>query len=142
MERHTTTLEYEFDGWLYRAEVPTEAPKREGANRVVKSHVWEDFERRVTRQIVRSGARGPKTFRFLRGFCGHSIVRLAELLDVDRTTVHRWEAGDVPVPRVALAMLMAMAARKARTTVEPTALLSRLARPEADEPRVVDLDAA
>ena len=138
---HTESLEYELDGTLYRGEVPTGPPKKPGRPRVVKGDDWQAFEAAVVRRIVALGASGPETFRFLRSFCALSMVDFAKLIGVDRTTVHRWEAGDVPIPRATTALVMTMAAKKAKVRTDVTNVLARLGE-EGERPEVVEVEAA
>lgn len=111
MTQHTI-LERQIDDTVYRMEVPTEAPKRDRANRVIKDAHWRGFEDRIAEHIVTTGVCGSEGFRFLRKFCGYSMVQLGTMLGVDRSTVHRWEAGKMPIPRSTMGLVMGMAAAR------------------------------
>jgi putative zinc finger/helix-turn-helix YgiT family protein len=47
----------------------------------------------------------PEQIKFLRKYLGWSSVRFAKKIGCDRTTVHRWETGDVKMPKSAERLL-------------------------------------
>ncbi len=65
----------------------------------------EAFELIVAGFLAQHGAATPNTFRFMRKAVGLGAGELAELLDVTRETVSRWENGKQPLERRALAIV-------------------------------------
>ena len=99
----------------------------------------ERFEAKTARRIRALALRGPETFNFCRKFAGLGVQELADLLDVDRRTVSRWEHGDVEIPKPVMALLTLLADEHARGKSN---LKDQLSRPEATPPRNINVDAA
>jgi len=65
----------------------------------------EAFELIVAGFLAQHGASSPGSLRFMRKAIGLPAGELAELLDVTRETVSRWENGKQPLERRALAIV-------------------------------------
>jgi len=63
------------------------------------------FELGVALFISRNGARSGEEFAFMRKAIGLPATELAELLDITRETVSRWERGHQPLERRAVVIL-------------------------------------
>ena len=99
----------------------------------------ERFDAKTARHIRALALRGPETFKFCRKFAGLGVQDLADLLDVDRRTVSRWEHGDVEIPKPVMALLTLLADEHSRGK---STLMTQLSRPQAKHPREINVDAA
>ena len=97
----------------------------------------EFAEREAAKQVVISGIATDKAFRFLRTTLGLRAIDLATMIDVSPATISRWEHGEVPVDRRAMAILGTMMLEKLEGGIGKTrAVLGALADP-VKEPRTI-----
>jgi len=68
------------------------------------------FELGIAAHVAQVGARSGEEFAFMRKTLGFSATELAELLEVARETVSRWERGHQPLERRAVAILSELVA--------------------------------
>jgi len=99
----------------------------------------ERFEAKVVRRVRTHALRGPETFTFCRKFSGLGVQALADLLDVDRRTVSRWEHGDVEIPKSVMALVALLADEHSKGK---SRLMDQLSGPTKKRPKVIDVDAA
>lgn len=99
----------------------------------------ERFEAKTARRIRALALCGPETFNFCRRFSELGVQELADLLDVDRRTISRWEHGDVEIPKPVMAIIALLADEHSRGKSHLKAQLSR--RPHK-RPKNINVDAA
>jgi DNA-binding transcriptional regulator YiaG len=133
-------VELTLDGVTFRGRVPTmthkELPELGG---LIDLRDLERFDGKTARRIRAFGLRGPQTFKFCRTFCEVGVQELADLLDVDRRTVSRWQHGDVEIPKPVMVLLALLADEHSRGKSN---LMTQLSGPEANHPREINVDAA
>jgi DNA-binding transcriptional regulator YiaG len=66
------------------------------------------LERLAAQQLVARGIRSGREFKFVRKVAGFSATEVADLFEVRKETVSRWERGEVEVPRTAAYTLGAL----------------------------------
>jgi putative zinc finger/helix-turn-helix YgiT family protein len=97
-----TTAEVEHSvkvaGRTYRISVQSDRCSSCGAGFIPVNALIE-AEMRIAAELARTGPNTGETFRFMRKALGMSMTELAELLDVTRPALSRWENGHVPVDR-------------------------------------------
>jgi DNA-binding transcriptional regulator YiaG len=136
-----------LDGVTFRGRVPLltrkDLPELEDIidehGNLIDGRDLEHFEGKTARRIRALGLRGPQTFKFCRAFCELGVQELADLLEVDRRTVSRWQHGDVEIPKPVMALLTLLADEHSRGQ---STLMNQLSRPEAKHPRNINVDAA
>lgn len=99
----------------------------------------ERFEAKTARRIRALALRGPETFNFCRRFSELGVQELADLLEVDRRTISRWEHGDVDIPKPVMALVALLADEHSRGKSH---LMRQLSRPRGKRPKEIDVDAA
>ncbi|MBW1875998.1 MAG: hypothetical protein JRE45_15685 [Deltaproteobacteria bacterium] len=143
----TDEVKVSLDGVTFRGRVPvlTEGDRPDLADIIEEFGVLTDardlerFEAKVVRRIRILGFRGPETFRFCRASSELGVQELADLLDVDRRTVSRWEHGDVEIPKPVMAIVALLADEHSRGK---SLLMDQLSRTTKKRPRTIDVDAA
>ena len=65
-------------------------------------------------RIFAEKLRGPQSFRLCRSFGEMSMQAVADLLQVDRRTVQRWESEESPVPPWAMLLVAKMADERSK----------------------------
>lgn len=95
--------EIHLDGVVYTASI---AVDESGTSTAAQVGAWQ---KAIARQAAEAGAAGPQVQRWLRKTSNLTSAQLAHLLDVDRTTIYRWEAGILPIPRASWVALVALA---------------------------------
>lgn len=136
-----------LDGVTFRGRVPLltrkDLPELEDIidehGNLIDGRDLEHFEGKTARRIRALGLRGPQTFKFCRAFCELGVQELADLLEIDRRTVSRWQHGDVEIPKPVMALLTLLADEHSRGQSN---LMNQLSRPEAKHPRNINVDAA
>jgi transcriptional regulator with XRE-family HTH domain len=98
----------------------------------------ERFEGKTARRIRALALRGPETFNFCRRFSELGVQELADLLDVDRRTISRWEHGDVEIPKPVMAIIALLADEHSRGKSH---LKTQLSRPQYKRPKNINVDA-
>lgn len=91
-------------GRTYRTAFPAEKCDRCGDVTFDGLH-QHAFELGIALFISRNGARIGEEFAFMRKAIGLPAIELAELLDVTRETISRWERGHQPLERRAVVIL-------------------------------------
>ena len=105
----TTELKIKLDGRTFRGRVPCSvSKKRPELGPLIDSKDLEVFEGKVAQRIFAQKLRGPQSFRLCRSYCAMSMQAVADLLQVDRRTVQRWESGESPVPPWAMLLVAKM----------------------------------
>ena len=138
----TTELKRKLDGRTFRGRVPCSMSKaRPELGPLIGSEDLEVFEAKVVRCIFGQKLLGPESFRFCRSFCEMSMQTVAELLQVDRRTVQRWESEETPVPPWAMLLVSKMADERAKGRAVMRTWLTELAD-EKGRPTDIDVDAA
>jgi len=99
------------------------------------------FEGKMVQSIFARRLLGPESFRFCRKFCEMSMQAVADLLQVDRRTVQRWESEESPVPPWAMLLVSKMADERSKGRAVMRTWLTELADEEA-RPTEIDLDVA
>jgi transcriptional regulator with XRE-family HTH domain len=99
----------------------------------------ERFEGKTARRVRALGLRGPETFNFCRKFSELGVQELADLLDVDRRTISRWEHGDIEIPKPIMAIVALLADERSRGKSQ---VQKQLSAPKKKPPKEIDVDAA
>ena len=136
-----------LDGVTFRGRVPVMSGKEhpelddliEKFGALMDLRALERFEGKTARRVRALGLRGPQTFKFCRSFCELGTQQLADLLDVDRRTISRWQHGDAEIPKPVMALLTLLADEHSRGK---STLMTQLSRPQAKHPREINVDAA
>ena len=111
----TTELKIKLDGRTYRGQVPCSfSKKRPELGPLIHSDDLEVFEGKIAQRIFAEKLRGPQSFRLCRSFCELSMQAVADLLQVDRRTVQRWESEESPVPPWAMLLVSKMADERSK----------------------------
>jgi DNA-binding transcriptional regulator YiaG len=139
----STTL----DGVTFRGRVPLMTQEEHPAlgdliekfGGLIDGRDLERFEGKTIRRIRTLALRGPETFTFCRKFAGLGVQELADLLEVDRRTVSRWERGDVDIPKPVMAIVALLADEHSKGK---SSLMDQLSRPTKKRPKEIDVDAA
>jgi DNA-binding transcriptional regulator YiaG len=119
-------MKREIDGRSFSGVVPATRCNKCGEELI--SGPWLGaFDTALTAQLARSGAVGPRGFRWLRGRAGLESRQLAALLDVSPGTVSRWENGKKPLERRAVALVAALALEALGEPAHTRELLGKLA---------------
>jgi len=127
----TTELERKLDGRTLRGQVPCAVSKsRPELGPLID--VQSIFAQRLL---------GPESFRFCRKFCAMSMQAVADLLQVDRRTVQRWESEESPVPPWAMLLVGKMAEERSKGRAVMRSWLVELAD-EEERPTEIDVDVA
>ena len=138
----TTELKRKIDGRTFRGQVPCSvSKKRPDLGPLIE---WDDlgvFEGKIVQSIFAQKLIGPQSFRFCRSFCEMSMQAVADLLQVDRRTVQRWESEESPVPPWAMLLVAKMADERSKGRAVMRTWLTELADEEA-RPTEIDLDVA
>jgi DNA-binding transcriptional regulator YiaG len=143
----TDEVKLTLDGVTFRGRVPvlTHEDLPELADvidkfgELIDGRDLERFEGKTARRIQALGLRGPQSLKFCRSFCELGVQELADLLDVDRRTVSRWQHGDVEIPKPVMVLLALLADEHTRGKSN---LMTQLSGPEANHPREINVDAA
>ncbi|MBW2377715.1 MAG: hypothetical protein JRF55_17330 [Deltaproteobacteria bacterium] len=99
----------------------------------------ERFDAKTARRIRALALRGPETFNFCRRFAALGVQELADLLEVDRRTVSRWEHGDVEIPKPVMAVVAFLADEHSRGK---SRLIDQLSLANGRPPKEINVDAA
>ncbi|MGB5364928.1 MAG: hypothetical protein WBN15_16890 [Polyangiales bacterium] len=138
----TTELKIKLDGRTFRGRVPCSfSKKRSELGPLIDSNDLEVFEGKVAQSIFAERLRGPHSFRLCRSYCGMSMQAVADLLQVDRRTVQRWESEESPVPPWAMLLVAKMADERSKGRAVMRTWLIELAD-EKGRPTEIDVDAA
>ena len=138
----TTELEWKLDGRRFRGRVPCSvSKKRPELGPLIDFHDLGVFEGKVVQSIFAQRLLGPKSFRLCRKFCGMSMQAVADLLQVDRRTVQRWESEESPVPPWAMLLVSKMADERSKGRAVMRTWLVELAD-EGGRPTEIDVDVA
>jgi DNA-binding transcriptional regulator YiaG len=138
----TTELRIKLDGRTFRGRVPCSvSKKRPELGPLIDSRDLEVFEGKVAQRIFAQKFRGPQSFRLCRSYCAMSMQAVADLLQVDRRTVQRWESGESPVPPWAMLLVAKMAEERSKGRAVMRKWLVELADEEG-RPTEIDLDVA
>lgn len=138
----TTELERKLDGRTFRGRVPCSvSKKRPDLGPLIDFHDLGVFEGKVVQSIFAQKLLGPQSFRFCRSFCEMSMRAVADLLQVDRRTVQRWESEESPVPPWAMLLVAKMADERSKGRAVMRGWLTELADEEG-RPTEIDLDVA
>jgi DNA-binding transcriptional regulator YiaG len=139
----STTL----DGVTFRGSVPLmtqeEHPELgdliEKFGGLIDGRDLERFEGKTVRRIRALALRGPETFSFCRRFAALGVQELADLLEVDRRTVSRWEHGDVGIPKPIMALVALVADERSRGK---SRLVDQISLTNGRPPKEINVDAA
>jgi DNA-binding XRE family transcriptional regulator len=138
----TTELKRKLDGRTFRGQVPCSvSKKRPELGPLIE---WDDlgvFEGKIVQSIFAQKLIGPQSFRFCRSFCEMSMQAVADLLQVDRRTVQRWESEESPVPPWAMLLVAKMADERSKGRAVMRSWLTELADEEG-RPTEIDVDVA
>jgi DNA-binding transcriptional regulator YiaG len=115
--------------------------KRPELGPLIDYHDLGVFEGKVVQSIFGQKLLGPQSFRFCRSFCEMSMQAVADLLQVDRRTVQRWESEESPVPPWAMLLVSKMADERSKGRAVMRTWLTELADEEG-RPTEIDLDVA
>ena len=138
----TTELEIKLDGRTFRGQVPCSvSKKRPDLGPLIDYHDLGVFEGKVVQSIFAQKLLGPQSFRLCRSFCEMSMQAVADLLQVDRRTVQRWESEESPVPPWAMLLVAKMAEERSKGRAVMRTWLTELAD-EDGRPTEIDLDVA
>lgn len=138
----TIELKRKLDGRTFRGQVPCSVSKKRPAlGPLIDSHDLGVFEGKVVQSIFAQRLIGPQLFRFCRSFCAMSMQAVADLLQVDRRTVQRWESEESPVPPWAMLLVAKMADERSKGRAVMRTWLRELAD-EDGRPTEIDLDVA
>jgi DNA-binding XRE family transcriptional regulator len=138
----TTQLKIKLDGRTFRGRVPCSASKKRPELGPLIG--WDDFgvfEGKMVQSIFARRLLGPESFRFCRKFCEMSMQAVADLLQVDRRTVQRWESEESPVPPWAMLLVSKMADERSKGRAVMRSWLTELADEEG-RPTEIDVDVA
>jgi len=138
----TTELERKLDGRTLRGQVPCAVSKsRPELGPLIDYDDLGVFEAKVVQSIFAQRLLGPESFRFCRKFCAMSMQAVADLLQVDRRTVQRWESEESPVPPWAMLLVGKMAEERSKGRAVMRSWLVELAD-EEERPTEIDVDVA
>ena len=138
----TIELERKLDGRTFRGRVPCSvSKKRPDLGPLIDYHDLGVFEGKVVQSIFAQKLLGPQSFRLCRSFCEMSMQAVADLLQVDRRTVQRWESEESPVPPWAMLLVAKMAEERSKGRAVMRTWLTELAD-EDGRPTEIDLDVA
>lgn len=138
----TTELKIKLDGRTFRGQVPCSVSnKRPELGPLIDSKDLEVFEGKVAQSIFAQRLRGPQSFRLCRSYCGMSMQAVADLLQVDRRTVQRWESEESPVPPWAMLLGSKIADERSKGRAVMRSWLRELADEEG-RPTEIDVDVA
>jgi DNA-binding transcriptional regulator YiaG len=115
--------------------------KRPELGPLIESDDLGVFEAKVVQSVFAQKVLGPQSFRFCRSFGGMSMQAVADLLQVDRRTVQRWESGESPVPPWAMLLVSKMADERSKGRAVMRTWLTQLADEEG-RPTEIDVDVA
>jgi DNA-binding transcriptional regulator YiaG len=143
----THELELTLDDVTFRGRVPVMTRKQhpeledliEKFGALMDLRDLERFDAKTARQIRALALRGPETFTFCRKFAGLGVQQLADLLEVDRRTVSRWERGDVDIPKSVMALVALLADEHSKGK---SRLMNQLSGPTKKRPKEIDVDAS
>ena len=136
----TTELEVKLDGRTFRGRVPCSfSKKRPELGPLIHIEDLEAFNGKIAQRIFAEKLRGPQSFRLCRSFCAMSMQAVADLLQVDRRTVQRWESEESPVPPWAMLLVAKMADERSEGRAVMRKWLTELAD-EGGRPTEIDLD--
>jgi DNA-binding transcriptional regulator YiaG len=138
----TIELDRKLDGRTFRGQVPCSVSKsRPELGPLIDYDDLGVFEAKVVQSIFAQRLLGPESFRFCRKFCAMSMQAVADLLQVDRRTVQRWESEESPVPPWAMLLVGKMAEERSRGRSVMQSWLVELAD-EEKRPTEIDVDVA
>jgi len=138
----TIELKRKLDGRTFRGRVPCSlSKKRPELGPLIDYHELGVFEGKVVQSIFARKLLGPESFGFCRKFCAMSMQAVADLLQVDRRTVQRWESEESPVPPWAMLLVAKMADERSKGRAVMRKWLQELAD-EEERPTEIDLDVA
>jgi DNA-binding transcriptional regulator YiaG len=138
----TTELEIKLDGRTFRGQVPSSvSKKRPELGPLIDIDDLGVFEGKVAQRIFAEKLRGPQSFRLCRSVCSMSMQAVADLLQVDRRTVQRWESAESPVPPWAMLLMAKMADERSKGRGVMRKWLQELGDEEG-RPTEIDLDLA
>jgi DNA-binding transcriptional regulator YiaG len=138
----TIELKRRLDGRTFRGRVPCSASKkRPELGPLIHSDDLGVFEAKVAQSIFAQRVLGAESFRFCRKFGELSMQAVAELLQVDRRTVQRWESEESPVPPWAMLLVSKMADERSKGRAVMRTWLTELADEEG-RPTEIDVDVA
>jgi len=124
---------------LTRKDLPQLADIIDEHGDLIDGRELERFEGKTARRVRALGLHGPQTFKFCRAFSELGVQELADLLDVDRRTISRWEHGDVEIPKPVMALVALLAEEHSRGESN---LKTQLSRPPYKRPKNINVDAA
>jgi DNA-binding transcriptional regulator YiaG len=138
----TTELKIKLDGRTFRGRVPCSvSKKRPELGPLIDSNDLEVFEAKVAQSIFAQKLLGPQSFRLCRSYCEMSMQAVADLLQVDRRTVQRWESAESPVPPWAMLLVSKMADERSKGRAVMRGWLRELGD-ESGRPTDIDVDVA
>jgi len=138
----TTELERKLDGRAFRGRVPCSVSrKRPELGPLIHIDDLGAFEAKMVQSIFAQRLLGPQSFRFCRKFCAMSMQAVADLLQVDRRTMQRWESEESPVPPWAMLLVAKMADERSKGRAVMRKWLTELADEEG-RPTEIDLGVA
>ncbi|MFA9472580.1 MAG: hypothetical protein ACERNK_18595 [Deltaproteobacteria bacterium] len=138
----TTELERKLDGRRFRGRVPCSvSKKRPELGPLIHFDDLGVFEAKIVQSIFARRLLGPESFRFCRKFCEMSMQAVADLLQVDRRTVQRWESEESPVPPWAMLLVSKMADERSKGRAVMRGWLRELGD-ENGRPTDIDVDVA
>ena len=145
--RRTDEVKRSLDGITYRGRVPvlTADDRPDLADVIGKFGTLTDgrdlerFDEKIVRRIRALGLRGPETFNFCRRSAELGVQDLADLLDVDRRTISRWEHGDVEIPKPVMAVVALLADER---SMGNSRLFDQLSQTKPKRLKEIDVDAA
>ena len=135
-------LKRKLDGRTFRGRVPCSvSKKRPELGPLIHIDDLGVFKGKVVQSIFSQKLLGPQSFRFCRSSCEMSMQAVADLLQVDRRTVQRWESEESPVPPWAMLLVAKMADERSKGRAVMRKWLTELADEEG-RPTEIDLDVA
>ena len=138
----TTELERKLDGRTFRGRVPCSfSKKRPELGPLIHIDDLGNFEAKMVQSIFAQRLIGPQSFRLCRKFCAMSMQAVADLLQVDRRTVQRWESEESPVPPWAMLLVSKMADERSKGRAVMRSWLIELGDEEG-RPTEIDVDVA
>lgn len=139
----TTELTRTLDGTRFHGQVPyTLSEEHPDLGEIFDARDLEIFEAKIVQQIFSRRLIGPQLFRFCRSFCALSMRAVADLLQVTRRTVQRWETDpDRPVPPWAMFLVATMADERSKGLAAMRTRLQQLGDTDG-RPAEIDIDAA
>ena len=140
MTTQTTELSMKLDGRTFRGPVPISTTGHPSAlGPVIDPKDRRAFEGNVARSIFAHKLLGPESFGFCRSFCAMSVETVADLLQVARRTVERWESRESQVPAWAMLLVSKMADESSRGRTTTHTGLRQLAD-DGGRPLEIELD--